>query len=320
MTKFEWQASDSAPLNFPMRIISGSLGYHDGNGSLYVPTSARIANGWGEGMSSHVVGDDKKPLPNRLDIVFFSYTENQFYRGHFELPYDKILKLFQKSYYSPKVRREVTFHRIVVGVAPGGVVSVWVNGINNTTEVFFGKAEKVDLPWSTLTSATDITRKEYVREVIQNTLETPEAIAALHKNGVPFGLWDRYRTRYDWQLLFTNMPLEDNLINLISYFNGESEYQYYPPRNNTAAGTRPVPKQMIFVWMPPGATKGRLIELYFNEAEIFNAFQTLGANHQPLKLEMRIETVNGQPMFTVSLRNEKTKIEFDHTEVKNYGT
>ncbi len=320
MTKFEWQASDSAPLKFPMEIIAGSLQYQDGSGSLYVPGGSWIANGWGEGISSHVVGDDKKPLPNRLDIVFFSYTENQFYRGHFDLTYDKILTLFQEEYYSPKSRKPVRFRKIVVGVAPGGVVAAWVQGIDRSVEVLYGKAEKVDLPWSTLTSATQITREEYVQKAVKYYLETPEAVAALHKNGVPFGLWDRYRTRYDWQPLFTNMPLRDNLIELIDYYNGENEYLYYPLDNKNATSTRPIPKEMRFVWKSPTMAKGRVIKLYFNEAEIFHAFQTLGANHQPLKLEMRIETVNGQPMFTVSLRNEKEKIEFDHTEVKNYGT
>lgn len=54
MDKFEWQASDSAPMKYPMRSLNGNLNFHDDSGSLYVPTSDRIANGWGEGMSSRI--------------------------------------------------------------------------------------------------------------------------------------------------------------------------------------------------------------------------------------------------------------------------
>ena len=91
--KFDWQATDSAPRNYPMEILAGNLGYPEG-GSLYVPDKSTIAHGWGEEGSSHVVGPELKPLPNTLGISFFSYTENQFYGGRFDLPYDKIVRKF----------------------------------------------------------------------------------------------------------------------------------------------------------------------------------------------------------------------------------
>ncbi len=96
MTKFEWQPTESGPRYYPMEILSGSLIYHDGSGSSYIPNGVTLHHGWGRGVSSHVLGDGKRkdPLPNRLTIRFFSYTENQFYEGDFELPYDKILALF----------------------------------------------------------------------------------------------------------------------------------------------------------------------------------------------------------------------------------
>ncbi|MCP4464029.1 MAG: DUF2931 family protein, partial [Planctomycetaceae bacterium] len=58
MKKFAWQASESAPKKNLMEIVSGSLFYHDGSGSLYVPNRVALHNGWGKGRSSHVVGDD----------------------------------------------------------------------------------------------------------------------------------------------------------------------------------------------------------------------------------------------------------------------
>lgn len=320
MDKFDWQASESAPQNYPMKILSGGLDYHDGSGSLYVPNKVRLHNGWGTGRSSHIVGPDLKPLPSRLGISFFSYTENQFYLGKFGLPYDKILKLFQEGYYSYTQEKQITYDQIVVGIAPGGAVSVWLAGINKTTEVFFGQAEKADVEWSNFTNATHISREEYVRSGIQESLKTPEALAALKKNGIPFGLWNTYRTRYVWQPLFTNMPLRDGQIDVINYFNGEQDYLVYPLDKTAAASTRPVPRQLDFVWMPPGRTKGRSIELYFHEPEILDAFKKLGANNQPLQLEMRIEVIDGKSDFTIWVRNDKDKIELKRTEMKNYGT
>ena len=101
MDKFDWQASESAPQHYVMTIIGGSLSYHDNSGSLYVPDKSAIDLGWGTGISSHIVGAKLKPLPSHLTIIFFSYIENQFYDGRFDLPYAKILKMFQDGYYSP---------------------------------------------------------------------------------------------------------------------------------------------------------------------------------------------------------------------------
>src|SRR5690625_444757 len=88
--KFDWKATESAPKNFPIQIINGTFIYHgrsDGAG-LYVPSGGLLDKGWGEMISSHIVGPDLKPLPDRLKITFFSYLEDQFYEGVFDLPYE----------------------------------------------------------------------------------------------------------------------------------------------------------------------------------------------------------------------------------------
>ena len=97
-TEFKWSASSSAPDGFPMKIIAANLNYP--GGGQYVGASARTDSGWGQPDSGS--GGGKQPAPRILDILFFSYTENQFYRGTFDLPHAAILKLLQEGYYSPK--------------------------------------------------------------------------------------------------------------------------------------------------------------------------------------------------------------------------
>src|SRR5690606_26482489 len=97
---------------------------------------------WGQMVSSHLVGPDLKPLPDRLEITFFSFLENQHYQGTFDLPYDDILAMFREG---ENPEGDPTYDRIMVGVAPGGTVAVWLMGVAKTTEVFLGKADPVDL-------------------------------------------------------------------------------------------------------------------------------------------------------------------------------
>jgi len=315
-TKFDWLATESAPKNYPMQIIKGDLFYR-GGGSLYVPDKKTLYYGWGRGVSTHVVGADLKPLPERLEITFFSYTENQFYHGVFDLPYDRILTLFQAGFYSPKVKRQITYHKIRVGIAPGGTVSVWLDSIDGSIEVFSGQAEKADIDWKRIIDNPDITRGEYIQFVIQQAL-TPEALQALQQNGVPLGLWQTYRKRYDWQPLFTGLEPPE-LFKRIRYFNGENEFLYYPLDAANAAALRPIPTEMRFVWEWP---KGRrlLFELTFNEAEIFAAFQQLSGQGQPIKLEMRMEVrEDKKTYFSVLLRNDKEAISLKRTNLETYG-
>lgn len=322
MKKFEWMASENAPRGYPMRLVGGSFIY-DG-GSQYIPSGSTLdGNDWGQFISVHAAGEERKPVPKKLAITFFSYLENQFYQGNFNLPYERILKLFQDGYYNPNDEEHTTYQYIVAGVAPGGAVSVWLSGYNRTTEVFHGTAEKVDLPWSALTSATHITREQYVREVIEETRgrlkkNSPAAFAALPKDRIPFGLWDSYRIRYPWQPLFTGMSIRDGRIVVVKYFNGEVDFMNYPMEKDVAVQARAVPRYMSFIWEQT-PVRGRSVKLTFDETETLAAFKKLGTNNQPLKLEMKMEKVNGNDMFTVALRNDKERIEFDKIKVEHYA-
>ena len=321
--KFDWHASESAPRKYPMEIIAGGLSYHDGSGSLYIPDKSTIHHGWGTGISSHVTSPKYKPLPHKLTISFFSYTENQFYHGKFDLPYEKILKLFQDGYYSPNENKHSTYRKIVTGVAPGGAVSVWLAGIGKTTEVFFGQAEKYAGEWSSILDNPKYTREEHVRLVIEESLKTPEALAALKKDGVPLGLWSRYHSpRYPWQPLFTGMTVRDGRIN-VKYFNGELDIELdsldHPLEKTIAASTRAVPSYISFIWEYT-QIQGRSYELTFNEPEIFDAFQKLGQGQPPLQLEMRMtKNEEGKLVFSVWLRNSKEAIPLKKTGIKIYG-
>ncbi len=290
MEKFDWLASESGPKNYPMEVINGNFIYPD-DGSLYVPNKSTIHKGWGTPVSSHLVGPELKPLPVRLDITFFSYTETTFYQGSFGLPYERILTLFDAGYYSPKEKGQVTYHQIIAGVAPGGVVAVWLDGMDRRTEVFFGHAEKADIPWTRVLDNPDVSREEFVRTELKETVD-PEALKSLDKTGIPYGLWDRYHKRYNWQLdIAAEGP--PGLVELITYYNGEKGYLLYPLEEAEKARPRAIPDYLGYIWKSPEG-QAYSLRYYFDEKEIFEAFQQLAPgdeeiNTTPLRLETRIE-------------------------------
>jgi hypothetical protein len=108
------------PTPLPNENYPRGFFYYGQGGSRYIPSGGTLRAGWGNSIPTHIGGDEKYPLPDKLSILFFSLTENQFYKSEFDLPYEKILALFRESLASDKI----PFRKIMIGIAPGGAVSV----------------------------------------------------------------------------------------------------------------------------------------------------------------------------------------------------
>jgi hypothetical protein len=77
-TGFTWHATESAPDHYPMEIRQGTFFYKGKNSGLYIPSGGTLNGGWGNMNSRHVTGADKKPLPDRVDIIFTLTQKNSF--------------------------------------------------------------------------------------------------------------------------------------------------------------------------------------------------------------------------------------------------
>lgn len=307
-TQFEWLATESAPEHYPMVIIQGTFFYRGKNEGLYIPNGGTLSSGWGHGISNHHVGEKLKPLPDRLKIIFFSYAEKQFYKGEFDLPYEQILALFRDGVANAKVFSDGTklplYNKIMAGIAPGGVVAVWVAG-KLQTEVFFGQAQKIDLdpgrafalPFENKQAAD-----AYIAKQLVNTLSSEE-IESLKRDGIPFGLWSRYRNQYNW------LPIASEgqwLTNVAVYpLNGEFSGEWIFTDAKIPNALTPVPSQISFI--STVNEKKVIYEIHFDEFETMAAFEKLGAHSQKVYLEFEPRLPRTQT--SVRLYNENESIE-----------
>ena len=309
-TEFKWHATESAPEHYPMEIIRGTFFYKGQSSGLYIPSGGTLYAGWGIMNSMHVTGPEKKPLPDRVDVLFYSYTEKQFYQGKFDLPYDHILALFRKCYEeSPD---DPYYNGVMVGIAPGGAVSVWVKG-SRVTEVFFGQAEKVNIEPSqgfNLPFDSKAESDAYVLDVLTDVLN-PEELASLKKNGVPFGVWARYRKLYKWIPSYKDGRTPKDTIP-VDYLNGESNW-IDPILNDEIANTpRPLPRHLKFRAF--AGDKSYYYVIYFDEFELMNTFEKLGAHNEKVYLEF--EPRAPVQLMKIRVYNEKESIELKNTRIK----
>ena len=304
-TRFHWLATESAPRNYPMRIIDGTFYYHNEKGGLYVPTAASIGHHWGTGESTHVVGEDFKALPDRLDIRFFSFTENKLYQGSFDLPYNKILTLFKEGVTKDKERP--IFNTIMVGVAPGGGVSVWVTG-RETREVFFGQAEQYEMEIKNPLGGEIKDRAAYARSYLEDL--PSDVLAGIDKNGVSFGLWQQYRMSYKWIPVFkTEQKISDDTK--YSFFNGENYRLDYPFNEQVMTSTRPLPLLIGFGCHIEGTEKKYFFVTRFDYEEFKAGFDKLDGVNELVNIE--IEPKLPKNLTKVRLYNSKGSIELKKT-------
>lgn len=285
-TRFEWLTTESAPNNFPMRVIRGTLYYHNEKGGLYIPEAASFSSGWGNGTSRHVVGEDFKALPDRLDIRFFSFTENKLYRGSFDLPYEKILAWFKsgvaKNREGIPYPQNPTFRTVMVGMAPGGRVAVWVAG-QEVREVFFGQAEQYEDDLVNTLGNPIRDRDAYVQRMLESDVEA-DVLNDIRKNGVPTDRWVKYRKRYHWLPTFVDAQ-RPNYMN-VAFFNGEYYRLNYPISEVVQKEDRAAPLLLSFSYLVDGKPMQGGVTVRFNDEELYAAFDRLSASGETMQIEL----------------------------------
>ena len=226
--KFDWNPGISAPKYYPMEVYKAHFVNADNSSIGAFPSVVGYGLPWGNNGASVSVGPNLKAIPVILDITWLSYTENQFYTGSFQLPYDTMLALFKKGWpdfnYSttPPTPITSTFNEITAGMAPGGIVVVWLTGSAHQIDVgrFQAQKTKVDMK-DFAPNAYTTDQNLYVKKLVSDSSVSEN----LAKNGIPYGLWDKYRQRffmrpviiYDWP-----KPIKTSQL-VLDYYSGEEE-------------------------------------------------------------------------------------------------
>ena len=232
--EYEWGVAVNTPIGYPIRFYAAMVGGTPIVGELY---TKKEEPDWGNayGYESHSM--DK--LPKSVDMVWLSYKEDCFYRLKTAIDYKKVEKLFKEGYKERFPNGKVvlsTYNTIVVGIAPGGVVVLWVgNGYKKITEIGRYQAEKIDLkePPGLDSHERLIFDKEYSKKLLSSNSVIPEKVREANKNKpIPFGLWDSYRDhQYQW---FPIYEIPDGKIGDVDYryWNGEAGTTLYTDFNS----------------------------------------------------------------------------------------
>ncbi|WP_157822511.1 DUF2931 family protein [Psychromonas sp. Urea-02u-13] len=302
--KFTWEAQKNGPKGFPVKIINAILLFKGEDRGLPVPTGPSDGK-WGDGFANHP--EIEYQLPDRLSISFYSYFENQVYTDVFDLPYDKMVKLFQWGVENPFKRLKFQlpqYSRFVVGVAPGGTVAVWIAGPGEQHEVLFAQAEKGETNLSSVFMVPFPSEEEaeaFRLKVLKGDVGE-ERYNKIQNEGLPYDTWARYRKPYQWVIeSFDQVVLTDHFATLIDGTRSNIQFDY--SKVNESA----IPSYIDFYYGP------KLYDVLLDDYETIAAFEELQAI-EGLKPEDRLIHIEMMPRFpkknsTVRLYNAKHSIE-----------
>lgn len=312
---FSWNAGVTSAEGYPIEVHTGYLATK----KEFITAFSNVGEekeGWGfEGADMNAGGNE---VPTLVSITWVSYGEKKFWKlDEGELPKDIILKHFRKGFF---VRSNITnklehqtYNRIVVAVAPGGTVGVFLTGDYHRVEVARLQAKETFVSVNEFYNNPDNdTQQEFFDWYFEHSFST-EKKEEIVKNGIPYGLWDQYRTKFNWRVV-PEFYKEDNFIdNHINYFNGEEEYFYKDELDKKLYHKKPLPQKMSLTF------DKYWYEAVFDWQEFYAACKSLAKNDPDAPIDIIAKVGFEYNTINFSVKSGERRIRLEKTTGHMWG-
>lgn len=275
---FDWSATLSAPEEYPVQVYKGEISAKDYNQSLN--GFGTINYGWGNEGGTVVMGPDLKNIPDSLEVAWHSFVDQKNFEGKWALPKDEIRKLFEKGFIDYATNKKITYNEFIIGLAPNGLVVVWLSGAGNQIEVAHFKAKEVFVTIDTISEdSKPIFSEKYNTVVLSELNEKYNTVEKIKQNQYPkIDLYENYRVKYLWKPIIEFSEANDLSHFILHTYNGELETEQQQVPNYKKRG---VLKKMAFSWINKNSnTKISCWLENFDEGELFDAYKKFNVSEE----------------------------------------
>lgn len=311
--KFPYMVTVTAPKEYPIEVHEGWLLNNEKKLICGMPRSGTENQGWTNDGTEAGQGGSK--IPSHLNLTYVAYAEKKFYTVDADLPSDKILEEFRKGFSLVDVPddqniynnvKHSTYTMFTVGAAPGGVIVVWLSAGHHRVEICRLQAKEVFVDRNDFyDNPNERTQQEFFDTLFNITI-SDSVKAEINKNGIPFGLWDQYRTKYQYR--FTLKPYDEKdeiTFESIHYYNGEATI-YYPKdlsKKDYVTAALPYNASISF-------TKYNT-DIFFNDKELMKIFESFKQKYpsQPVDMVLVPTFMYNEINIYAECNGEKIKLE-----------
>ncbi|OXA83094.1 DUF2931 family protein [Flavobacterium hercynium] len=193
---FEWSAGLSGPKHY------GSSGpfvefFYQGKsvGGASIGNGADL--GWTITSSSYSGGKKIKPVPDSIFVNWVCASDRYEYEGGCKLPRKQMIALFKKDVMDPFGL--VRYGKITTGMAPGGNVTVWLQGGQASTEICKFKVVNKGV-WK----ENDPDYNKYIKEHREVSEGFKESNIFHYLHGIPYNIWETGEKKYAYDIVFSS--------------------------------------------------------------------------------------------------------------------
>lgn len=305
--KMKWYPDVSAPRYYDIDLVKGCNYFTLSNGKIVAEFFGDGGAGWGafRGVASNATGYES--IPRKVNLCWFSLTENQFYKAEFNLPQDEIYQLLTKGFTSidtNTIGKHNTYSTLAFGFAPGGGVVLWLTGAE-TKEVAYFKGKPTDIRWSDflgLGANQELTRERYLKMSFD---ELPAAVQKqVQTKQLPIGLWELYRTKYPWSITLNGGTLQEYWG---VFVNGERSMTFANALNAVQAQNKPVPNRLQLYFIAQDGSR-RMGTLVLDGSAIFKTYHSF-FKHTPDRA--------GQLVVNLDPKTEQVRVSLDEQNLRS---
>lgn len=306
---YKWNRASCAPVDRPAHILEAVF-FDPANKAYPLLNSELLHNGWGEtGLTSLGIGGPQ-PLPFCLLITWYSLAEDRFYSGRLELPAPRLQQLFETGFRHPATGKQATWDTLLLGVAPGGRVVLWVTGGGLTVEVCRVLAPEAKISWESVPASVTGPQASWRAQGLARALDEP-AQKRFAIEGPNPERWDLYRVLHPWRPLLLGAAKAAPAALFLNEYNGEREH-LTELGSTTPPKPRPLPSKFILRYTGADATR-HAAHVQFNEQEIFQAFGKLPNRDH---LDLHLDVTDGLKLY---LCDAQYSLELLAADVKVYA-
>ncbi|HSD05675.1 DUF2931 family protein [Flavobacterium sp.] len=207
---YKWVLIVSCPKFYPADNYQVSLLNKKEKGYTFV-NSENIEE-WG-GLSTDIDSQTGyKYVPDSLIVSWNCRIDMLSYELKTKLPYEKMQQFFENP-----IKKDdtsiISYNKIVVGMAPGGNVTVWMRAQNILTVIAKFKAENKGI-WK----ENDVEFNSH-RDEIKNNKEfaNTEFNIFHYLHGIPYSVWEKGEKEYDYDVGFTSED-ESSKISILTFY------------------------------------------------------------------------------------------------------
>jgi len=316
--QFNYAVTVSAPKEYPCEVHIGYIADDKKKMITGIPKAGMEAGGWQ--YDGTIAGMGGNIIPSYINLTYAAYAEKKFYHLEAELPREKMLEAFRKGFLIQGDEKDAsgkyklvhsTYNTFTVALAPGGMVVIFLGGSDRieicrlqAKETFVDRNEFYDNPHQrTQEGFFDQMYKIAVPDSIQEQIQ---------EKGILFGLYDKYRKKYQYRFIFTPYDEKDVILRQYNkYYNGEVNSILQPEEiAKKEYKDQSIPYNIEFIF-----TKYNT-EIVFDDQEMLSVFDSLQKKYPSKPIDIIVKPTFEYTDFKLSVKCENEEIPLTKYKVR----